>query len=128
MDFPYLARVTALNAALITELADAPPAPTEVGIDGARSSNTPVRWTPVDGAAAFRVHWRRADRSDWSDSRLVPATSGTELILPGVVVAENFFGVSAVLARSERRRAGAGGDSKCRSRGLPDQKHKKKTK
>src|SRR3546814_3388012 len=65
MDFPYLARVTALNAALITELADAPPAPTEVGIDGALSSNTTVRWTPVDGAAAYRVHWRRADRSDW---------------------------------------------------------------
>src|SRR3546814_11571625 len=43
MDFPYLARVTALNAALITELADAPPAPTEVGIDGALSSNTTVR-------------------------------------------------------------------------------------
>lgn len=96
MDFPYLARVTALNAALITELADAPPAPTEVGIDGALSSNTTVRWTPVDGAAAYRVHWRRADRSDWSDSRLVPATSGTELILPGVVVDDNFFGVSAV--------------------------------
>ncbi|PQM28304.1 peptidase M28 [Sphingopyxis lindanitolerans] len=96
MDFPYLARVTALNAALITELADAPPAPTEVGIDGALSSNTTVRWTPVEDAAAYRVHWRRADRSDWSDSRLVPATSGTELILPGVVVDDNFFGVSAV--------------------------------
>ncbi|HEX2811516.1 MAG TPA: M28 family peptidase [Sphingopyxis sp.] len=96
MDFPYLARVTALNAALITELADAPPAPAQVGIDGALSANTMVRWTPVDGAAAYRVYWRRGDRRDWSDSRLVPATAGTELNLPGVVVDDNFFGVSAL--------------------------------
>ncbi len=96
MDFPYLARVTALNAALIAELADAPAAPAQVGIDGALGSNTTVRWTPVDGAAGYRVYWRRADRSDWSDSRLVPATSATELLLPGIVVDDNFFGVSAV--------------------------------
>ena len=96
MDFPYLARVTALNAALVAELADAPPAPAQVGIDGALSSNTTVRWTPVDGAAAYRVYWRRADRSDWSDSRVVPATAETELSLPGVVVDDHFFGVSAL--------------------------------
>lgn len=98
MDFPYLARVTALNAALIAELADAPAAPTNVSIDGALSSNTTVRWTPVNGAAGYRVYWRRADRSDWSDSRLVPATSTAELVLPGIVVDDNFFGVSAVSA------------------------------
>lgn len=98
MDFPYLARVTALNAALIAELADAPAAPAQVGIDGALSSNTTVRWTPVDGAAGYRVYWRRADHSDWSDSRLVPATAATELVLPEIVVDDNFFGVSAVSA------------------------------
>ena len=85
-----------LGGVRVTELADAPPAPAQVGIDGALSSNTTVRWTPVDGAAAYRVYWRRADRRDWSDSRLVPATSGTELNLPGVVVDDNFFGVSAL--------------------------------
>lgn len=98
MDFPYLARVTALNVALASELADAPAAPDKVSIDGALSSDTTVRWTPVDAAAAYRIHWRRADRNDWSDSRLVPATAGTELKLPGIVVDDNFFGVSAVSA------------------------------
>ena len=98
MDFPYLARVTALNVALAREIANAPPAPAEVGIDGAVSSNTTIRWPTVKDAAAYRVHWRRADRSDWSDSRLVQAGAATELVLPGVVVDDHFFGVSTVSA------------------------------
>lgn len=98
MDFPYLARVTTLNVALVSELADAPPAPANVGIDGAVSSNTTIRWSPVVGAAAYRIHWRRADKSDWTDSKLVKADAGTELVLPGVIVDDNFFGVSAVSA------------------------------
>ena len=98
MDFAYLARVTALNVALAGELADAPPAPTSVSIDGAVSSNTTVKWTPVKNAAAYRLYWRRADRSDWSDSRVVPSDAPTEIVLPGIVVDDNFFGVSAVSA------------------------------
>ena len=98
MDFPYLARVTALNVALAGELADAPPAPASVSIDGAVSSNTTVRWSPVKDVASYKLYWRRADRSDWSDSRTVSADAPTELILPGVIVDDNFFGVSAVSA------------------------------
>lgn len=98
MDFPYLARVTALNVALAGELADAPPAPASVSIDGAVSSNTTVKWTPVKDAAAYRLYWRRADRNHWSDSRAVPSDAPTELVLPGVIVDDNFFGVSALSA------------------------------
>ncbi len=99
MDFPYLARVTALNVALAGELADAPPAPVSVSIDGAVSSDTTIRWTPVDAAAAYRIYWRRADRSDWTDSQLVPAdTAAAGRTLRGVIVDDNFFGVSAVSA------------------------------
>ena len=98
MDFPYLARVTALNVALAGELADAPPAPANVSIDGAVSSNTTVGWSPVKDVASYKLYWRRADRSDWSDSRTVSADAPTELILPGVIVDDNFFGVSAVSA------------------------------
>lgn len=98
MDFAYLARVTALNVALARELADAPPAPSSVTIDGAVSSDTHVRWTAVAGAAAYRVYWRRADKSDWTDSKPVPAASATELLLPGVVIDDHFFGVSALSA------------------------------
>lgn len=98
MDFPYLARVTALNVALTRELADAPPAPALVSIDGAVSSDTTISWSAVKDAAAYSVHWRRADRPDWTDSQRVAAGGATELILPGVIVDDHFFGVSAVSA------------------------------
>jgi hypothetical protein len=97
MDFPYLARVTALNAALARELADAPPAPTSVSIDGAVSSDTKVAWTPVKDAASYRIRWRRADKSDWTDGLVVPGTS-TEALLKGVQIDDHFFGVAAVSA------------------------------
>lgn len=98
MDFAYLARVTALNVALASELAAAPPAPASVSIDGAVSSDTTIRWSPVADAAAYRIHWRRADRSDWSDSRVISSDAPTELILPGLIVDDNFFGVSTLSA------------------------------
>jgi acetylornithine deacetylase/succinyl-diaminopimelate desuccinylase-like protein len=99
MDFPYLARVTALNVALARELADAPPAPVSVSIDGAVSSNTNVTWAPVKDAAAYRIYWRRADRNDWTDSLLVPADKAAAgRTLPGVIVDDYFFGVSALSA------------------------------
>jgi hypothetical protein len=99
MDFPYLARVTALNVALARELADAPPAPASVSIDGAVSSNTNVTWTPVKDAAAYRIYWRRADRNDWTDSQLIPADKAAAgRTLAGVVVDDHFFGVSTLSA------------------------------
>jgi len=113
MDFPYLARVTALNAALARELADAPPAPVSVSIDGAVSSDTRIAWTPVKDAASYRIRWRRADRSDWTDGLVVPGTS-TEALLKGVQIDDHFFGVAAVSAD--------GAESIVSFGGLPPQK------
>jgi hypothetical protein len=98
MDFAYLARVTALNVALASDLAAAPPAPASVSIDGAVSSNTTVKWTRVKDAAAYRIHWRRADSLDWTDSRQVAGDAASELMLPGVIIDDHFFGVSALAA------------------------------
>ncbi|MBL9066986.1 MAG: M20/M25/M40 family metallo-hydrolase [Sphingopyxis sp.] len=99
MDFAYLARVTALNVVLASELAAAPPAPASVSIDGAVSSDTKVSWTPVKDAAAYRLYWRRADRNDWTDSQLVPADAAAAgRTLPGVIIDDHFFGVSALSA------------------------------
>jgi hypothetical protein len=55
MDFPYLAKVTALNVAALRQLADAPAAPARVSLDGALSMDTRVFWDAVPGAAAYRV-------------------------------------------------------------------------
>ena len=95
MDFPYLARITALNVALARELACAPAAPAVVVADGALATDTRLRWDAVPGAAGYRVHWRRADRSEWTDSR---DTSATEMVLPGVIIDDHFVGVGSLSA------------------------------
>ena len=94
MDFPYLAKVTALNIAALRDLADAPAAPATVSLDGALSMDTRVFWDTVPGAAADKVYWRRADAQDWSDSRVV--TGATETVLKDIVVDDHFIGVAAV--------------------------------
>ncbi|MDH4745330.1 M20/M25/M40 family metallo-hydrolase [Sphingomonas sp. CBMAI 2297] len=93
MDFPYLAKVTALNVATIRRLAAAPAAPDRVTIGGALASDTSVKWAAVPGAVGYRVHWRRADARDWAGHLDV---TGTEASLKGVVVDDNFVGVSAL--------------------------------
>lgn len=93
MDFDYLAKVTAINVATLARLAAAPAAPAAVRISGALGSDTKVTWQPVSGAARYRIHWRRTDAQDWTDQRDV---TGTEAMLEGVVVDDNFVGVSAL--------------------------------
>ncbi len=95
MDFPYLAKVTALNMAVVRELARAPGAPESVTISGAVSADTTVSWSPVPGASGYRVRWRQADRPDWTDARDVGA-SATSLKLDGVNIDYHFFGVAAL--------------------------------
>ncbi len=97
MDFPYLAKVTAINVAAITRLATAPAAPTQVDLAGAVGSNTTVSWAPVTGASGYRIRWRRNDKQDWTNQRDVPA-SATETVLRSVIVDDTFVGVSALSA------------------------------
>ncbi len=95
MDFPYLAKVTAINVATIARLAAAPAAPTDVSIAGALSRDTTVKWAAVAGAAGYRIRWRRNDVQDWTDTRDV---TGTTTLLTQVPVDDNFVGVSALAA------------------------------
>jgi hypothetical protein len=95
VDFPYLARVTALNVGVIRELANAPAAPADVSIAGALSDDTHISWRPVPGAAGYRIRWRRADGFAWTDERDVPA-SATSFDLAHVNIDDHFFGVSAL--------------------------------
>ncbi len=95
MDFPYLAKVTAINVATLARIAAAPAAPEDVSIAGALSRDTTVKWSPVAGAAGYRVRWRRNDAPDWTDTRDV---TGAGTVLVQVPVDDNFVGVSAVSA------------------------------
>ncbi|MEH3038674.1 MAG: M20/M25/M40 family metallo-hydrolase [Sphingomonas paucimobilis] len=93
MDFPYLAKVTAINAATIARLAAAPAAPASASIEGALATDTTVRWQPVANAAGYRIRWRRNDAQDWTNSRDV---TGTEAVLKGIIVDDHFAAVSAL--------------------------------
>ena len=95
MDFPYLAKVTAINAATIARLAAAPAAPASASIEGALATDTTVRWQPVANAAGYRIRWRRNDAQDWTNSRDV---TGAEAVLKGVIVDDYFVAVSALSA------------------------------
>ncbi len=96
MDFPYLAKVTALNVATIRRLANAPDAPSSVVLDGALSHDIKVKWNAVVGAKGYRVYWRRNDMQDWTDVRGVAGL--TETVLKDVPVDDHFVGVAAVAA------------------------------
>ncbi|MBX3594440.1 M20/M25/M40 family metallo-hydrolase [Sphingomonas sp.] len=96
MDFPYLAKVTAINVATIRRLAAAPAAPVQVTLDGALSMDTKVTWKAVPGAAGYRVYWRRNDSQRWSDVRGVAGL--TETTLKDVPVDDHFIGVASVAA------------------------------
>jgi hypothetical protein len=95
MDFPYLAKVTAINVATIRRLAKAPAAPASVTLVGALATDTTVKWAAVPGAAGYRIRWRRTDAGDWSAQRDV---TGSEAVLEGVIVDDHFVGVSALAA------------------------------
>jgi Peptidase family M28 len=108
MDFPYLARVTALNVATASALASAPPAPVQATLGGAVSSDTIVKWSPSPGAQRYRIYQRRADARDWT---LANEVEGIETTLKGLIVDDHFVGVSAVGAN--------GGESLITFAGLP---------
>lgn len=95
MDFPYLAKVTAINVATIAQLATAPAAPARATIAGALATDTTVTWDPVPGAARYRIHWRRNDANDWTDHRDV---TGEKAVLDGIIVDDTFVGVSSLSA------------------------------
>ncbi|UVO51803.1 M20/M25/M40 family metallo-hydrolase [Sphingomonas sp. SUN019] len=94
MDFAYLAKVTAINVAILARLAAAPAAPTGVTIAGALTRDATVAWQAVPGATSYRIRWRRTDKQDWTDSRIV--TGATTAVLKEVSVDDHFIGVAAV--------------------------------
>jgi Peptidase family M28 len=96
MDFEYLAKVTRLNIALASRLAVAPPAPESASLSGAVTSDTMVSWSSVKGAVGYKIYSRPADQQQWQHNQFIEGGDITILILKGVIVDDNFFGVSAV--------------------------------
>lgn len=99
IDFPYAAKVTALNVVSLAALSLAPPPPATVTIEGAVSADTTLKWTrpsaeQAPNLAGFRVHWRLTTEPQWTHSRWVGDV--TEFTLENTIIDNWFFGVSAV--------------------------------
>ena len=96
VDFDYAAKMTALNAAVLAQLAWAPPAPAEVRIGGAVRPSTTLVWQAVDDPrlAGYKVYWRDTTAPRWQRSRWVGDV--TEFTLEGLVIDNYLFGVAAV--------------------------------
>ncbi len=99
VDFDHAARLTALNVAVMAQMAGAPPFPAGVTIEGAVQPSTTLSWRMAEGTAAenlagYRVYWRLTDQPQWQWSRFVGRVD--TFTLENVVIDNYYFGVSAV--------------------------------
>jgi Zn-dependent M28 family amino/carboxypeptidase len=96
VNFPYAAKLTAVNASVLAALAWAPPAPTNVRIGGAVSASTTLAWdgVPSPDLAGYRIYWRATTAPQWTHSRWVGPV--TQYTLENVVIDNYLFGVAAV--------------------------------
>jgi hypothetical protein len=100
VDFDYLAQVTRLNLVTLASMANAPPPPTGVAIEGAVQPDTTLRWESKPGQAGYRVWWRNTTDPQWTHQRAVPRAPRDPqvVVLRNIVIDDWFFGVSAVSA------------------------------
>jgi hypothetical protein len=99
VDFDYARKLTALNVAVLAQIAGAPPVPGNVEIKGAVQPSTTLSWDLAEGKAAenlagYRVHWRLTDAPQWTNSRFVGRVDS--YTLENIVIDNYYFGVSAV--------------------------------
>ena len=97
VNFPYLAKVTAVNAVSLASLAWAPSAPRRVRITGGVRPAAQVSWQPPEDSAnvaGYRVYWRRTDSPTWDHSEWVGTV--TSHTFTGRVIDNFFFGVASV--------------------------------
>lgn len=99
VDFPYAAKLTALNAVTLAGLASAPPPPANVEIKGAVTSDTTLSWTlpsvqQAHGLAGYKLYWRLTTEPQWTHSLWVGKVN--QHTLKNIIIDDYFFGVAAV--------------------------------
>ncbi len=96
VDFDFAARMTAVNASVLTALAKAPRAPQTVSIGGQVRASTSLRWEMGADAnlAGYKVYWRDTTEPQWTHSRFIGMVD--EFEFTNLVIDNYLFGVSAV--------------------------------
>lgn len=98
VDFEFASRLTAVNAAVLSALAWAPPAPSNVQIGGAVRPSTTLAWdaVPHPDLVGYRIYWRDTTAPQWEHSRFVGLVD--RFTLENLVIDNYLFGVAAVSA------------------------------
>jgi len=96
VDFDYVAKMTALNAAVMASMAWAPPAPEGVQISGANRPSTTLSWEMGDdpNLAGYKVYWRDTTAPQWQQFQWAGMTDSHTL--ENVIIDNYLFGVAAV--------------------------------
>jgi len=80
-------------------MADAPPPPAQVELEGAVQPSTSLKWKKADGKparnlAGYRIYWRLTTDPQWRYSRFVGKVDS--YTLENIVIDNYYFGVAAV--------------------------------
>ena len=96
VNFPYAAKLTAVNAINLAALAWAPPAVSDLSIGGVVEASAKFKWSKKDdeNIAGYKIYWRDTTSPTWDHSRYVGNVS--EATLEGIVIDNFFFGLSTV--------------------------------
>ena len=96
VNFPFAAKLTALNASVLAALAWAPPEPGNVRIGGGNRPSATLAWDAVSdpNLAGYKIYWRDTTAPQWQHVRFVGDV--TEFTLENVVIDNYLFGVASV--------------------------------
>ncbi len=96
VNFPYAAKLTAVNAITMAGLAWAPPQPDSVKIGGVVQASTKLAWQQTDdpNLAGYKVYWRETTAPQWQHSRFVGKVD--RYTLENIIIDNYYFGVAAV--------------------------------
>ncbi|MGC1631849.1 MAG: M28 family metallopeptidase [Gelidibacter sp.] len=94
VNFPYAAKLTAVNAINMASLASSPRPPKTVAIGGIVEASAKLKWDKAEGAKGYKIYWRDTTSPTWDHSRYVGDI--TEFTLNGIVIDNSYFGVASV--------------------------------
>ena len=94
VNFPYVAKLTAVNAINMASLASSPPPPKTVAIGGIVEASAKLKWDKTEGAKGYKIYWRDTTSPTWDHSRYVGDVN--EFTLYGIVIDNSYFGVASV--------------------------------
>ena len=94
VNFPYTAKLTAVNAINMASLASSPPPPKTVAIGGIVEASTKLKWDKAEGTKGYKIYWRDTTSPTWDHSRYVGDIN--EFTLNGIVIDNSYFGIASV--------------------------------